>query len=129
MFFCEKKTSLRGMWIQEPMNCWGSLEFHRIPWIPRKKTNIGARKLFCIDFNCFLYQFLSNVNKVFGKKLQKNTKNHDFFARTVFFCGKNAPARNVDPAAHELLGVSGIPQNSMDPREKKQTLGARNFSS
>ena len=24
-----------------------------IPWIPRKKTNIGARKLFCIDFNGF----------------------------------------------------------------------------
>ena len=62
-FFAEK-TPLRGTWIQQPMTCWGSLEFHRIPWIPKKKTNIGARKLFCIDVNGFLNYFLSKFNKV-----------------------------------------------------------------
>ena len=57
------------------------------------------------------------------KNKEKTQKNHDFFARTGIFCGKNAPARNVDPAAHELLGVSGIPQNSMDPPEKDKHWG------
>ena len=47
-FFAEK-TPLRGTWIQQPMTCWGSLEFHRIAWIPGKKTNIGSQKLFLLD--------------------------------------------------------------------------------
>ena len=35
-----------------------------IPWIPRKKTNIGARKLFGIDLNGFPSKVGSDFNKV-----------------------------------------------------------------
>ena len=45
------------------------------------------------------------------------------FVSSVFCVEKNVLARELGPAIHELLGVSGIPQNSMDLKDADPTWG------
>ena len=99
---------------------WNSTEFHGSP---RKRQTLGPGNFSVL----ILMVFYINYCHFFTRLLIKTKEKTLFFLGTGFLGGKNVPARNGGPAAHELLGVSGIPQNSMDPREKDKHWGQETF--